>query len=135
MSGWARVNPFLSRISPIVLRSVQEHKGLISHFPSLRCLPPTRLNIRSISAQRSYATLTAGEQKIYDAVIKGFPSASFIKVEDISGGCGAMFDVIIESTEFQGKKLVQQHMMVNRVLKLEIADMHGIRITTKASAS
>jgi len=34
----------------------------------------------------------------------------------VLGGCGAMFDVHIESADFNGKKLVQQHMMVNKVL-------------------
>ena len=31
------------------------------------------------------STLTDGEQKIYDAVLKGFPAATKVKVEDISG--------------------------------------------------
>lgn len=34
---------------------------------------------------------------------------------EIVGGCGAMYDVLIEAEDFNGKKLVQQHMMVNKV--------------------
>lgn len=32
-----------------------------------------------------------------------------------SGGCGAMYEVHIESDEFKGKRTVQQHQLVNQV--------------------
>uniref|UniRef100_A0AAX7TMT5 BolA family member 3 n=1 Tax=Astatotilapia calliptera TaxID=8154 RepID=A0AAX7TMT5_ASTCA len=47
-----------------------------------------------------------------------------------SGGCGAMYEIHIESSEFKGKRTVQQHQLVNQALKDEIQNMHGLRIFT-----
>ena len=41
-----------------------------------------------------------------------------------------MYKVYVESKEFQGKRLVQQHQLINKILKEEVAEMHGIRIST-----
>uniref|UniRef100_A0A4X1W7M0 BolA family member 3 n=1 Tax=Sus scrofa TaxID=9823 RepID=A0A4X1W7M0_PIG len=46
------------------------------------------------------------------------------------GGCGAMYEIQIESEEFKEKRTVQQHQMVNQALKEEIKGMHGLRIFT-----
>ncbi|XP_012890057.1 PREDICTED: bolA-like protein 3 [Dipodomys ordii] len=45
-------------------------------------------------------------------------------------GCGAMYEIKIESEEFKEKRTVQQHQMVNQALKEEIKGMHGLRIFT-----
>ena len=55
-----------------------------------------------------------------------------VKVEDISGGCGSMYRVEVESPMFAGVPLVKQHRMVNEVLKSEITEMHGLTISTRA---
>ncbi|XP_004844759.1 bolA-like protein 3 isoform X2 [Heterocephalus glaber] len=47
-----------------------------------------------------------------------------------TGGCGAMYEIKIESEEFKEKRTVQQHQMVNQALKEEIKGMHGLRIFT-----
>ena len=54
-----------------------------------------------------------------------------VVVEDISGGCGSFFKVSVTSAVFEGKMLVQQHRLVNDVLKEEIAELHGLTIITK----
>lgn len=59
-----------------------------------------------------------------------FPLAASVRVVDISGGCGAMYEVHVESKEFQDKRTVQQHQMVNEALQEEIKSMHGLRIFT-----
>ncbi|KAL3123760.1 hypothetical protein niasHT_009973 [Heterodera trifolii] len=63
-----------------------------------------------------------------------FPATdgSAVHVEDTSGGCGAMFHVRVESPQFSGVSRVNQHKMINEVLRSEIRDMHGITIETKA---
>eukprot|EP00939_MAST-03C_sp_MAST-3C-sp1_P001376 g1376.t1 len=61
--------------------------------------------------------------------------ASSVAVTDISGGCGSMYKVEIESPKFVGVPLVKQHKMVTEVLKTEISEMHGLTISTKASPS
>uniref|UniRef100_A0A8C6ZNR9 BOLA3 protein n=1 Tax=Nothoprocta perdicaria TaxID=30464 RepID=A0A8C6ZNR9_NOTPE len=47
-----------------------------------------------------------------------------------AGGCGAMYEIHIESEEFREKRTVQQHRMVNQALSEEIKAMHGLRIFT-----
>lgn len=51
---------------------------------------------------------------------KRFNSATEICVKDISGGCGAMFEVVIVSSEFSGMPKVKQHMAVTQVCVLFI---------------
>ena len=79
-------------------------------------------------AQRMFASQTNGELKLTQILKEKFPGATAIKDTDISGGCGAMYEIKIESEEF--KENVQQHQMVNQALKEEIKGMHGLRIFT-----
>lgn len=79
---------------------------------------------------RTLATQTDGEVRIASILKEKFPQAASLKVVDISGGCGAMYEIHIESDEFKGKRTVQQHQLVNQALKDEIQAMHGLRIFT-----
>lgn len=56
--------------------------------------------------------------------------AQHVSVVDISGGCGAMYEIVVESKEFSGISRVKQHQMITDTLKNEIKDMHGLRIHT-----
>ncbi|KAF4041714.1 BolA-like protein [Phytophthora infestans] len=56
--------------------------------------------------------------------------AVHVKVTDVSGGCGSMFDVEVASPQFAGQSRVKQHRMVNEILKEEIKSMHGLTIRT-----
>ncbi|KAM8876840.1 bolA-like protein 3 [Synchiropus picturatus] len=80
---------------------------------------------------RCMSTLTEGEVRIASILKEKFPQASSLKVVDISGGCGAMYEIHIESNEFKGKRTIQQHQLVNQALKEEIQGMHGLRIFTE----
>uniref|UniRef100_A0A023G0X9 Putative bola bacterial stress-induced morphogen-related protein n=1 Tax=Amblyomma parvum TaxID=251391 RepID=A0A023G0X9_AMBPA len=73
---------------------------------------------------------TSGEKSLSSILQKRFPEAADIQVKDISGGCGAMYEVYVQSPIFKNLSRVQQHRLVNEALKAEIQDMHGIRITT-----
>lgn len=55
------------------------------------------------------------ESKINSILKKEFPTAKSIGVADISGGCGAMFEVVVKSGEFNGLSKVKQHMKVVNV--------------------
>lgn len=81
-------------------------------------------------AHRMFASQTEGELKVTQVLKEKFPRATAIQVTDISGGCGAMYEIKIESEEFKEKRTVQQHQMVNQALKEEIKGMHGLRIFT-----
>uniref|UniRef100_A0A8D3BJD1 BolA-like protein 3 n=1 Tax=Scophthalmus maximus TaxID=52904 RepID=A0A8D3BJD1_SCOMX len=92
---------------------------------ALRTLRPSN------RAHRRLSTQTDGEVRIATVLKEKFPLASSLKVVDISGGCGAMYEIHIESSEFKGKRTVQQHQLVNQALKEEIQGMHGLRIFTE----
>ncbi|EUC40333.1 hypothetical protein COCMIDRAFT_109074 [Bipolaris oryzae ATCC 44560] len=56
-----------------------------------------------------------------------------LEVQDISGGCGSMYAIEIESPKFRGLTVIKQHKMVNEVLKDEIQSWHGVQLRTKAA--
>ncbi|NWI90470.1 BOLA3 protein, partial [Pitta sordida] len=63
---------------------------------------------------RRLSSLSEGESRLVRILREKFPGASSIKVVDISGGCGAMYEIHVESEEFRDKRTVQQHQMVNQ---------------------
>lgn len=65
-----------------------------------------------------------------DILKSKFPLAKDVQVVDVSGGCGAMYEVLVESEEFKGLSIVKQHRMINEILKDQIKEMHGLRIHT-----
>ncbi|KAK0072254.1 hypothetical protein PV325_011638 [Microctonus aethiopoides] len=82
---------------------------------------------------RGQSNVLAGkqaEEKMISILKNKFPKAELIEVNDISGGCGAMFEVNVIAPEFNGLNTVKQHRLINDTLKDEIKDMHGIRIQT-----
>ncbi|KAF0852401.1 mitochondrial BolA domain-containing protein [Andalucia godoyi] len=80
---------------------------------------------------------TAAEGPTEASISKILRSAlqpSKLNVQDISGGCGVSFAVVVESPMFRGKTIVEQHRMVNSVLKQEMEVMHALRISTKPTS-
>jgi stress-induced morphogen len=58
---------------------------------------------------------TQAEQAMHTA-LQTHLQAVHVKVTDVSGGCGSMFDVEVASPQFAGQSRVKQHRMVNEVL-------------------
>lgn len=88
-------------------------------------------SLNSVLWQRSLSNKkTSGEVHIESILKKSFPNAKSVQVNDISGGCGDMYEVHIESTDFAGKRTIQQHKSVTNALKEEVPKMHGLRIFT-----
>ncbi|NXD29918.1 BOLA3 protein, partial [Spelaeornis formosus] len=79
---------------------------------------------------RSLSSHTEAESRLERLLRDKFPRAENITVRDISGGCGAMYEIHIETEEFREKRPLQQHQMVNEALGQEIGRMHGLRIFT-----
>lgn len=52
----------------------------------------------------------------------------FQEVVDTSGGCGASFVVEIVSEQFEGKRLLERHRMVNAALEEEMKEIHALSI-------
>ncbi|XP_032816441.1 bolA-like protein 3 [Petromyzon marinus] len=80
--------------------------------------------------RRASSAGSEGEARISSVLQEKFPNAKQVRVVDVSGGCGAMYEVHVESEEFRGKRVVMQHHMINQALKDEIKGMHGLRIFT-----
>lgn len=72
------------------------------------------------------------EHEIVEILRKKFPDAVDIRVEDVSGGCGAMFDIYVETREFKGLSVVKQHRSVYDALKDKFQQIHGLHLATKA---
>lgn len=60
--------------------------------------------------------------------------ASFVRVNDTSGGCGSFYQVTVVSPAFEGKTAIKQHKAVNEVLEADIGKMHGLTIKTMTPA-
>ncbi|KAH6563543.1 hypothetical protein BASA50_002574 [Batrachochytrium salamandrivorans] len=50
---------------------------------------------------------------------------SYLQIQDTSDGCGQSYDVLIVSTMFEGKSVLQRHRLVNDTAKAEIAQIHA----------
>lgn len=57
-----------------------------------------------------------------------------VTVVDASGGCGSFYNITVASPVFAGKSLIQQHRIVNEVLKEEIKEIHGFTLSTATEA-
>ncbi|PSS35069.1 hypothetical protein CEY00_Acc02265 [Actinidia chinensis var. chinensis] len=53
---------------------------------------------------------------------------SHLEVIDTSGGCGASFAIEIVSAQFEGKRLLERHRMVNAALVEEMKEIHALSI-------
>ncbi|KZT74596.1 bola-like protein [Daedalea quercina L-15889] len=83
---------------------------------------------------RNYAAappsgLSEGERTIFQKLTEKFSPAE-LEVQDVSGGCGTFYQIIIASEAFKGLPTVKQHRMVNEVLKQEIEGIHGLQLKT-----
>lgn len=47
---------------------------------------------------------------------------------DTSGGCGASFAIEIVSEQFEGKRLLERHRLVNAALVEEMKEIHALSI-------
>ncbi|OCF36460.1 hypothetical protein I316_01709 [Kwoniella heveanensis BCC8398] len=73
--------------------------------------------------------LDKGEQAIYDKLKAAFPGKK-LEVQDVSGGCGSFYAIIISSPAFKGLTTIKQHKLVNQCLKEDIKDIHGLQLKT-----
>ncbi|KAG9230271.1 bola protein [Amylocarpus encephaloides] len=51
--------------------------------------------------------------------------AIYVEIEDMSGGCGQAFSAVIVSPQFEKKRTLARHRLVNGALKSEIAAIHA----------
>ena len=63
------------------------------------------------------------------------PNCDYVKVVDLSDGCGSKFDIIVVSSEFMGKSIIAQHRAVNKAIEEERKHIHAITVKTKTPES
>ncbi len=73
-------------------------------------------------------------EEIKESLAKALP-ISLIETQDLTGG-GDHWQVIIVSSAFEGKGLLEQHRLVNEALKAEIGDqrIHALALKTFSPA-
>lgn len=71
-------------------------------------------------------------KKIETLLNNNLNNISLLEIKDISGGCGQSFSINIVSTDFSGKSIIQQHRIVNNILKTELNDIHALQLKTSA---
>ncbi|KAI1823462.1 bola-like protein [Xylaria intraflava] len=69
------------------------------------------------------------ESAIWDKLVAEFSPTNLL-VQDISGGCGSMYGIEIESEKFRGLGMLKQQRMVNAVLGDEMKGWHGVQLRT-----
>jgi stress-induced morphogen len=52
-----------------------------------------------------------------------------------AGGCGTMYEIVIEAEAFQGKNTLKQHRLVNDALAGEVEKWHGFTLRTMVPLS
>lgn len=71
------------------------------------------------------------ENEIFSILEHDFEPSSLL-VQDISGGCGSMFAIKIESQKFKGLSPVKQQQLVHKSLSAEVPKWHGLQLRTSA---
>eukprot|EP01134_Creolimax_fragrantissima_P001040 CFRG1040T1 len=59
------------------------------------------------------------------AKISDLLAAEYVDVKDISGGCGASFECVIVSSQFEGKTPLARQRVVNTLLRDELEQIHA----------
>ncbi|XP_003389829.1 PREDICTED: uncharacterized bolA-like protein C4B3.11c [Amphimedon queenslandica] len=85
------------------------------------------INKYQISLFSSSGDSTDGERRI-TSLLHDKLNPTYLQVNDISGGCGSMYRIIIDGEIFKGKKTIEQHKIVNEALGDEIKGLHGLTI-------
>ena len=60
------------------------------------------------------------------AILKERLEAPHVEVLDESGGCGAMFRVMVVSPKFEGLKLLERQRLVNESIREELKGIHAL---------
>ncbi|EWC46993.1 hypothetical protein DRE_03755 [Drechslerella stenobrocha 248] len=149
MSLWRQIHEAVAR-RLIVTSPAADSAGALRHARGnwgYRYLgtPAVRVPTASISAPRGFSTsvavrsvgpppdhLNEDEAGVY-LKLKEQLHPTRLEVQDISGGCGSMYAVEIESPKFRGLTTLKMHKQVQDVLVEEIKGWHGIQLKVKAT--
>ncbi|KAM1052470.1 hypothetical protein ACFX13_000054 [Malus domestica] len=114
----------------LVFRTTRETKG--GNFPLvlckfLACITDHCLSnilvmtIKLVNDTANVLLLETFDRRLH--LLKGIT-----EVIDTSGGCGASFAIEIVSVQFEGKKLLERHRLINSCLEEEMKEIHALSI-------
>jgi stress-induced morphogen len=88
--------------------------------------------LTKVHVARLFSTVPAGSAKEAEisALLTDKLQAHKVTIKDVSGGCGAFYEISVVSALFQGKTTIQQHRQVNSVLGPIIGTLHGLTLKT-----
>merc|ERR1712216_484412 len=69
-------------------------------------------------------------EQIEELLREAIPELSTLSVTDVSGGCGAKFELIIVSQSFEGVPLLKRQRLVNDTLKPVMDQIHAVSMKT-----
>ncbi|GMM30384.1 Bol3 protein [Martiniozyma asiatica (nom. inval.)] len=92
---------------------------------NLYCLRSFRLNSSLVPPP----TLNEEESQVFQKLNKEL-NPSKLDIQDLSGGCGQMYYIEIESAKFSGLTMIKQHRLVQGLIKEEVSGWHGVRLKT-----
>lgn len=104
-------------------------RGVVRSIPNSALLPSRSRGI-TFRMYSSAPPMDDYEKKIFEILSEELSPKNLL-VRDVSGGCGSMFAIEVESSKFKGIPMIKQHRIVNEVLKDEIAKWHGLQLKTK----
>ncbi|GAW81399.1 BolA-like protein [Plasmodium gonderi] len=64
-------------------------------------------------------------QKILEEKLSVALKPTFLELVDKSCGCGTSFDAVIVSNNFDNKRLLDRHRLVNDIIKEELPNIHA----------
>ncbi|KAH6810103.1 BolA-like family protein [Perilla frutescens var. frutescens] len=64
-----------------------------------------------------------------ESTLKSKLNPHHLDVTDTSGGCGASYSIEVVSEQFEGKRLLERHRLVNAALAEEMKHIHALSIT------
>eukprot|EP00192_Tetraselmis_astigmatica_P016915 CAMPEP_0117666036 /NCGR_PEP_ID=MMETSP0804-20121206/10145_1 /TAXON_ID=1074897 /ORGANISM="Tetraselmis astigmatica, Strain CCMP880" /LENGTH=100 /DNA_ID=CAMNT_0005473521 /DNA_START=126 /DNA_END=425 /DNA_ORIENTATION=- len=98
-----------------LLRHLRSRVSLLLQTPQ----PPPVLALRHFADSGP----TAAEKELEEKLLSSLASAK-VEVRDMSGGCGTMYKIDVESESFKGMGTVKQHQLVTKILKEDIPQWH-----------
>ena len=94
-----------------------------------RNISVTAIRRQEEAAAEEQREQTSGEKDIEDILKKEFSPQKML-VQDVSGGCGSFYSIVIASSKFNGISTVKAHRLVNAALKDIIKEIHGLQLRT-----
>ncbi|KAL6553535.1 BolA-like protein 2 [Orobanche gracilis] len=87
----------------------------------------TESNLQKLKTQAGSEEMAVTKEQV-ESTLKSKLNPSKLEVIEPPGGCGAYFTIEIVSKEFEGKRLLERHRLINCALEEEMKQIHALSI-------